>query len=79
MTVKPVGWVLIVGAVAGGLLLWSAHATDAASVSWTDPGQPPAMVALPIGACGSRLGRPRRSRDYPDTLSSWPDCVIGDC
>lgn len=80
MKLTPLSWLIIAAAAGGGVLLWVAHATDRASTSWTDPQQPPAMLPLPLGKCGARIQRPGpRSASYPDSLSAWGDCVVGDC
>lgn len=76
----PAGWLVIALAAGAGVLLWTAHATDRSSVSWTDPEQPPAMLPLPIGQCGARIQRPGpRTCWYPDSLTAWDGSVVGDC
>lgn len=80
MRLTPLGWLVVALVVAAGVLVWAAHATDPTSVSWTDPAQPPAMLPLPVDACGARIRRPGpRCFQYPDSLAAWDGSVVGDC
>jgi len=79
--------ILVVAGVAvfGGLafLTWHSFANDDADESWLDPGQPPAMVAMPLvpGVHGSAspmsCNEAFRGRCYPDVLASVVDAVKG--
>lgn len=79
-TVKP--WWIVAGLLAGSVVVaaWHAYANDPGDTSWTDPHQPPTMLAPMVAR--PRSGRILRgepySRSYPDTLSSWDGSVLGD-
>lgn len=77
---NPWWWLAIAGAVLVGFVAWHEYANDQGDTGWTDPHQPPTMLAPVV--CRPRGGRINRAtpyaRDYPDTLSAWPDCVVGD-
>lgn len=71
-------WLLLGAAVFGGVwfLTWHSYANDDADEEWLDPGQPPAMVALPLTPGAHGTGTPMscntgfRSRCYPDVLAT---------
>ena len=74
------GWAWA-GLLGGGALLalmWNEFANTPDDVSWTDPSQPPPMLALDLGAVGARPCRPY-CRTYPASLAAWDGTVVGDC
>lgn len=78
-------FVVAVLALGGGLwfLTWHSYARDDADEQWLDPGQPPAMVALPLtpGAHGTAspmsCNQGFRSRCYPDLLATAQEALRG--
>lgn len=78
--ISPWAWfgLLIVGAL--GVLAYLQFANDPGDVTWTDPQQPPAMVALPLGISAGRMMRSGPcTKSYPESLAAWDGTVVGDC
>lgn len=77
---KPWYWVALAAGAGGVVLLWTHYVNSPGDTSWTDPHQPPAMVAAEVCPPG---GRPVRgcdyTRSYPDSLSAWDGTVVGQC
>lgn len=78
--VNPWWLAAVAGAALVGFLAWYEFAQDKGDTSWTDPHQPPTILAPVV--CRPRGGRIDRatpySREYPGTLAAWPECVLGD-
>lgn len=67
-----------------GYLTWHTYARDPDDDQWLDPGQPPAMVALPLVPLAHGTGSPMscnggfRGRCYPDVLATAAAMVKGE-
>lgn len=69
----------------GGLwfLTWHSYARDDEDEQWLDPGQPPAMVTLPLTPGAHGTASPMscnagfRSRCYPDILATAQEALRG--
>lgn len=75
---------LMVAAVIGAgmaVLIWFDQAHNPADDNWTDPQQPPPMVAPSMAtASGGRISQSfPYTRTYPASLSAWSESAIGDC
>lgn len=75
----PGRWVVVlVGVGLVGLML-AHYVSRPDDLSWTDPSQPPPMLAPTLGTSSGRITRTvPYCKDYPGSLSSWPECVVGD-
>lgn len=75
-------WAAVAVAAAAALvfLLWYDYARDPGDTNWTDPDQPPPMVAPLLGTAGGRMTASNAyRRTYPGSLAGWSDTVIGNC
>jgi len=79
---KPNGpeWFALVVFAGVVVLLVHDYCTDHGDTEWTNPPQPPPMVAPLLGTPGARAGygMPYR-RDYAPSLTDDQCCVVGDC
>lgn len=75
--IPPWGWFALLALAGFGVLVWNAYNQDDSDTSWTDPQQPPPMVAPAVQLPGDRPTRPY-ARDYPGSLGAWDGTVVGD-